>query len=193
MTRCSQCQAEAQDGARFCHSCGGSLTEIGEATPALGETRPWASAEAAEVCSAIGDDRIAQPGAVLAGRYRVLGKLGEGASGSVFRAQDQVLSQDVALKFVSERMACDPTAISILRNEVKTARRVSHPNVCGVYDIGEIEGRTFISMEYSSTAKTCRRCSAASAASPGTRRRRSHASSAPVCTRHTSVVCCTAT
>jgi len=68
--------------------------------------------------------------------------------GEVYRADDLTLGQPVALKFLPEAGAKDATTLERFRNEVRTARRVSHSNVCRVYDVGEVEGQTFLSMEY---------------------------------------------
>jgi serine/threonine-protein kinase len=88
------------------------------------------------------------PGTVLGGRYRVVALLGKGGMGEVYRADDLTLGQPVALKFLPEAMARNEDFLVRLRNEVRTARRVSHPNVCRVYDVGEVDGQTFLSMEY---------------------------------------------
>jgi serine/threonine-protein kinase len=88
------------------------------------------------------------PGAILDGRYRVLGLLGRGGMGEVYRADDLRLGQPVALKFLPAVLSRDPVRLAQFHNEVRTARQVSHPNVCRVYDIGEIEGQLFITMEY---------------------------------------------
>ena len=68
--------------------------------------------------------------------------------GEVYRATDLKLGQPVALKFLPEAVAQDERALARFHNEVRIARQVSHPNVCRVYDIGEIEGMQFLSMEY---------------------------------------------
>ncbi len=68
--------------------------------------------------------------------------------GEVYRADDLQLGQTVALKFLPRHLTDDPTALARLRNEVRVARHVSHPNVCRVFDIGEEAGQFFISMEY---------------------------------------------
>jgi predicted Ser/Thr protein kinase len=88
------------------------------------------------------------PGTVLARRYRVVALLGKGGMGEVYRADDLTLGQPVALKFLPEAAARDEQSLARLRNEVRTARRVTHPNVCRVYDLGEVDGETFLSMEY---------------------------------------------
>jgi serine/threonine-protein kinase len=86
-------------------------------------------------------------GTVLAGRYRVLGLLGKGGMGEVYRAFDVILNQTVALKFLTESRWTE-AALVRFRNEVRIARQVSHPNVCRVYDLGMADGLHYLSMEY---------------------------------------------
>ncbi|HEX7316818.1 MAG TPA: serine/threonine-protein kinase [Pyrinomonadaceae bacterium] len=88
------------------------------------------------------------PGDVLAGRYRVVGLLGRGGMGEVFRADDLKLKQPVALKFLPESLSNDGAALARFYQEVSVARQVSHRHVCRVYDVAEAEGSHFISMEY---------------------------------------------
>ncbi len=88
------------------------------------------------------------PGTVVAGRYRIVARLGKGGMGEVFRADDLTLHQQVAIKFLPENRSADRTAMQHLVNEVRIARKVTHPNVCRVYDIAEDSGRAFITMEY---------------------------------------------
>jgi hypothetical protein len=85
---------------------------------------------------------------MLAGRYRIIGLLGRGGMGEVYCADDVKLSQPVALKFLPKGLAKDPTLLERFHAEVRNARQVSHPSVCRVYDIGEIDGQHFLSMEY---------------------------------------------
>ena len=88
------------------------------------------------------------PGTLLGGRYRVVGRLGRGGMGEVYRADDLKLGQSVALKFLPAEVDRDPARLTQLHTEVRMARQVSHPNVCRVYDIDEVDGHTFLSMEY---------------------------------------------
>ena len=88
------------------------------------------------------------PGTVLAGRYRIIGPLGRGGMGDVYRADDLKLDQAVALKFLARSRAETPVWLRRYENEVRLARKVTHPNVMRVYDISEAEGEVFISMEY---------------------------------------------
>ena len=88
------------------------------------------------------------PGLVLVDRYRIIGLIGRGGMGEVYRADDLKLGQPVALKFLPEELAADKERLERFFGEVRTARQVAHPNVCRVYDIGEVGGRHFLSMEY---------------------------------------------
>ena len=87
-------------------------------------------------------------GTILANRYRIIGMLGKGGMGEVFKAEDIKLNQTVALKFLPDKLEKDRAALERFHAEVRTARQVSHPNVCRVFDIGEVENRHFLSMEF---------------------------------------------
>jgi serine/threonine-protein kinase len=87
------------------------------------------------------------PGAILSGRYRLVAQLGKGGMAEVYRADDLILDQPVALKFLLPD-ADDDAKLALFHNEVKVARQVSHRNVCRVYDLGEAGGRRFLTMEY---------------------------------------------
>lgn len=81
------------------------------------------------------------------GRYRVLSKLGEGGMGAVFQVVDLELDEEVALKVLHSAYAETEGALERFRREVKLARRVTHPNVARVYDLGAAEGVRFLTME----------------------------------------------
>jgi eukaryotic-like serine/threonine-protein kinase len=83
-------------------------------------------------------------GEVFAGRYRMIARLGQGGMGDVWSADDLVLGLPVALKFLQSTSA---TGRALLLNEVRLARRITHPAVCRVFDIGEERGQVFLSME----------------------------------------------
>ena len=88
------------------------------------------------------------PGSLVGSRFRIVAMLGKGGMGEVYRADDLLLGQPVALKFLPERVAGNPQRLARLLAEVRIARQISHPNVCRVYDVGEVAGEHFISMEY---------------------------------------------
>src|SRR4051812_31613818 len=88
------------------------------------------------------------PGTLLAGRFRIVAPLGRGGMGEVYRADDLKLGQTVALKFLPDELMHDPARLAQFHNEVRVARTISHRNVCRTYDIGDADGRPFLTMEY---------------------------------------------
>jgi hypothetical protein len=88
------------------------------------------------------------PGEILAGRYRIVAPLGRGGMGEVYRADDTKLGQPVALKFLPPALGEDADRRRRLLDEVRLARRVAHPHVCHVWDVGEVGGHDFLVMEY---------------------------------------------
>jgi len=117
-----------------------------ETSPFVGATSPRTPSPAPPPSSS-SVERFA-PGTVLADRYRIVAALGKGGMGEVYRADDLKLGHSVALKFLPHAFAEDPRLLERFHAEVRNSRQVSHPNVCRVYDIGEFQGLTFLTMEY---------------------------------------------
>ena len=144
---CPRCQKEISNDASSCLACGLSFDD---ATQKLESHPP--SAKAGDKQSSISFDSIDDarfiPGTILGDRYRIVGLLGKGGMGEVYRADDLKLSQPVALKFLPDHLLSDGAALARFHREVRVARQVSHRNVCRVYDIGEVDGRHFLSMEF---------------------------------------------
>ena len=88
------------------------------------------------------------PGSVLGNRYRIVSVLGEGGMGVVYKAHDLELDDLVALKMVKPGALADGSQLERLKDEIKLARRITHPNVLRTFDFGEIGGLPYISMEY---------------------------------------------
>ncbi|HEU4835762.1 MAG TPA: serine/threonine-protein kinase [Pyrinomonadaceae bacterium] len=94
------------------------------------------------------DDARFVPGDILSERYRIVGLLGRGGMGEVYRADDLKLKQPVALKFLPASLNTDGAALARFYKEVSVARQISHRHVCRVYDVAEFQGEHFISMEF---------------------------------------------
>jgi hypothetical protein len=171
MANCPACLESLPRGSDRCPSCGAApvaaavgatagdvdltadrvLPEAEDAVtvlpraPRTGGLGASASLSASVVSVTDGD---LHPGALLDDRYRIVALLGRGGMGEVYRADDLRLGQPVALKFLPRVLERDASRLERFLSEVRTARQVSHPNVCRVHDIGEVAGRHFLSMEY---------------------------------------------
>jgi hypothetical protein len=159
MVRCPACAHELVVGSRFCAQCAAPLDPASAETALMAAAggfagRPSPSGSPPPITassfasSSVVDEGRFLPGVVVAGRYRIAGLLGRGGMGEVYRAMDLTLGQAVALKFLPETASRDDRAIARFYNEVRIARQVTHPNVCRVYDIGEVDGQHYISMEF---------------------------------------------
>jgi serine/threonine-protein kinase len=168
---CPHCGVTTSSAANFCGNCGRPLEEgVTVAAPSVAPTvaAPTAMAPTRATLASPpappGDQRTTgssgwlsssdsishgrfSPGTILDSRYRIIGLLGRGGMGEVYRADDLRLGQPVALKFLPDAVATDPRRLAQFHNEVRTARQIAHPNICRVYDIGDIDGHLFLSME----------------------------------------------
>ena len=130
--RCPSCAATNAQTQRFCGACGATLprpdaeTMTSPAPPAGTPAPPRIASDGARFL----------PGQVLAERYRMVGLLGKGGMGEVYRADDLKLGQPVALKFLPRDVESDPERLDRFLTEVRLSLRVTHPNVCRVFDIG---------------------------------------------------------
>jgi predicted Ser/Thr protein kinase len=152
--RCHRCTNVAPTGSRYCPACGSALVDTpvapgpDDATVAalpLAATRTHLDPRSNATPIAAIDYA---PGTLLAGRYRVVTLLGRGGMGVVYLADDLRLGHPVALKFLPAILASDPRRLQQFHDEVRHSRQISHSNVCDVYDIGDVDGHLFLSMEY---------------------------------------------
>src|SRR5688500_16246386 len=135
MNTCPLCSASVSENTSHCPSCGAALSgthaTIRQPPPKEKSKTPTRSRSTST--SSRTDGKFLA-GTVLNDRYRITGLLGRGGMGEVYKAEDLKLNQTVALKFLPEHFAEDAAAHERFIVEVRTARQVSHPNVCRVFD-----------------------------------------------------------
>jgi formylglycine-generating enzyme required for sulfatase activity len=165
---CSRCGATVPAETYACPACGepavklasGPVAPAGLETAAYGRAieeslRPTAAGPplfraSEEALSATLDAPQAEvpPGGFpLGDRYRIVGELGRGGMGVVYRARDLVLDEEIALKVLLRQFTTHPQDLERFKGEIKTARRITHPNVIRIHDFGVIGRDAFISME----------------------------------------------
>lgn len=151
MPRCPSCVTEIPASSRFCPQCGkpsNGLDPEDTATIAtLAPTQAMPTPPATPTPGGGARERFAA-GALVASRYRIVSQLGKGGMGEVYRADDLILGQPVALKFLPPAAKDNLNLLTRFYDEVRIARQISHKNVCRVYDIGEVDGQPYLSMEY---------------------------------------------
>ena len=141
--RCPTCAAEIDaQHAAVCPVCSAGASpptaSADDTAEAIPPPKPWRSRPQSAHAS----------GTLIAGRYRLVRHLRSGGMGSVYQADDLKLYVPVALKFLSPAHAGDQRRLQLFLNEVRLAREITHPNVCRLFDVGEIDGQHFLSMEY---------------------------------------------
>ena len=162
--KCQSCSVEIAADSLSCPSCGAAVEDSYEKTRILpdeskpvsrdGDAQPRKTSNLSRLSSihsSVSDslDRARfVAGTIIGGRYRIVGLVGRGGMGEVYRAEDLTLEQPVALKFLPETLSADDAALARLLREVRIARQISHRNVCRVYDIARHEGAHFLSMEF---------------------------------------------
>ncbi len=158
--QCPRCAKEIREPGAFCPHCAAALgdavtsgpTELGAGESPTPDEAPTSAdpplTPTPLSLSDSGQHGRFLPGTTVADRYRIVGLLGRGGMGEVYRADDLKLGQQVALKFLPRRFMEDEGHVERLFDEVRMARKVSHPNVCRVWDIGEADGQHYVSMEY---------------------------------------------
>jgi serine/threonine protein kinase/Tfp pilus assembly protein PilF len=132
--KCPKCNSDNTSDSKFCKECG---------------TQLFPSMEAAEITKTLETPREElNRGTIFANRYEIIEELGRGGMGRVYRVDDTKVKEEVALKLIKPEVAADKKTIERFRNELKSARKIRHKNVSGMYDLGEYEGIHFITMEY---------------------------------------------
>ena len=146
MIACGSCGVSNIDTARFCESCGKALTKAEEVNLAGLHTIDPAQAQARAEPEGKSPLDL-KPDEIFADRYRIVAEIGRGGMGVVYRANDPVTQRDVALKLIRADRLAGKDAVKRLVREGVLARDIRHPNVVAVYDVGEVKGLPFLTME----------------------------------------------
>ena len=142
MILCPQCSSPNEDvGARFCGHCGGSFGDAGGQPQSSGTV------------SANSDDGAAESadpwlGRVLDGRYRVLGRIGAGGMGAVYRVEHVRLGKIAAMKVLHKDTETDREMVRRFWLEAQSVSRLNHPNIVQTFDFGQWNGAFYLVMEY---------------------------------------------
>jgi serine/threonine protein kinase/tetratricopeptide (TPR) repeat protein len=133
--KCPKCQTDNLSDSKFCRSCATPLTGL--------KNDPVISTKTIEM-----PPEISLSGTMFAERFQVVEELGRGGMGVVYRAFDNRLREEVALKIIKPEIASDKKALERFSTELKLARKINHRNICRMYELMEHQGVRFISMEY---------------------------------------------
>jgi serine/threonine protein kinase/Tfp pilus assembly protein PilF len=132
---CPKCHFDNTDDSIYCGKCTTPLKRSGDVPVEHTETLQTPK-------------EALTSGSTFAGRFQIIEELGRGGMGSVYRALDKKLSEEVALKLIKPEIASDKKTVERFSNELKIARKIAHKNVGKMYDLNEEEGTHYITMEY---------------------------------------------
>ncbi len=132
---CPKCHVENREDSHFCSNCASPLGKARPDQPSLTKTleTPVQSLKA---------------GTLLAGKYLIIGEIGQGGMGVVYKAEDIKLKRFVALKFLPPHLLDSSELRERFLVEAQAAAALSHPNICVIYEVGESEERPYIAMEF---------------------------------------------
>jgi len=131
--KCPKCQTDNPKDTSYCGKCGTRL-----------DSRPAFSVTKTMETPAAGMAR----GTLFTGRYEIIEELGAGGMGLVYRAYDREIGDEVALKILKPEISSEKRIIERFRNEIKTARQITHKNICRLHDLNQADSGFFITMEY---------------------------------------------
>jgi serine/threonine-protein kinase len=132
---CPSCRAPNPDAQPCCAQCGARLPSRDASDDAATRTAPHAP------------DAL-DTGTTFAGRYQIIEELGRGGMGRVYKVIDQEVHAKVALKLIRPEIAADQPTIDRFRQELTTARGISHKNIRRMHDLGRHGSTYFLTMEY---------------------------------------------
>ncbi|MBN1939181.1 MAG: protein kinase [Candidatus Aminicenantes bacterium] len=144
--KCPSCQSDNTPDSRFCSRC---ATPLLPDTPTPVSPGPFPTGEASEITKTMiaSIDRL-QRGQLFAGRYEIIEEVGRGGMGRVYKAFDRQIKEPVALKLLKPEIGFNEKAVERFKNELRYARRIAHPRVCRLYDLGESGLTHYLTMEF---------------------------------------------
>jgi serine/threonine protein kinase len=132
--KCPECQTENPDNTKFCGECGAALAvDLGSLSPTK---------------TMLGPAIHLRKGQKIAGKYKIIEKIGEGGMGIVYKTEDTKLKRNVALKFLPSELTRDKKAKARFIQEAQAAAALNHPNICIIHEVDESDDQTFIAMEF---------------------------------------------
>ena len=146
---CPNCRHESPAGQTFCGVCGTKLDTAPSGTPGSGSGSGAGASAGPSFTRTIETpaDELGR-GTLFGGRYEIIEALGEGGMGKVYRAFDQRIRDEVAIKVLRPEISADKKVIERFSNELKFARQITHKNVCRMHELHEDGQMLFITMEY---------------------------------------------
>ncbi len=132
--KCPQCSSDIGDDSKFCKECGTNITTVGEVQPQFTKTLESPAL-------------VLDQGKVLADRYEILEKIGEGGMGEVYLAVDKNLDRQVAVKVLPAAFAEDAERLARFEREAKLLAVLNHPSIAAIYGLEESEGQRFLVLE----------------------------------------------
>ena len=133
--KCPRCQAENLDQSKFCAECGSRIFPSGEAF--------FSKTKTLEI-----GYRVLSKGKIFAGKYAIIGEIGRGGMGVVYKAEDIRLRRMVAIKFLPPELGVYSEAKERFIREAQSAAALSHPNICTIHEVEEVDGQLYIAMEF---------------------------------------------
>jgi serine/threonine protein kinase len=131
--KCPQCDTDNPSDSKFCRECAAPLPSSKEIP-------------VTKILETSTEELTA--GSTFAGRYQIIEELGKGGMGKVYRVLDKELKEEVALKLITPEIASDKKTLERFSNELKLARKITHKNICRMYELMEEGGTRYITMEY---------------------------------------------
>ncbi len=127
-----------------CDECRQLVAELAQSSLLLSDgATPWNEGTPTEPRGS----QLPKPGALLSERFRIVKALGHGAMGLVYEATDEALGVNVAIKVFWPTLGADERVVESIRREASLGRRIHHPNVRRVFDVGTSSGLTFLTMQ----------------------------------------------